>query len=424
MQRVAKTRAPGRIKTSLLKWLGVPIGLTDGSFWADYYGAGSTSGKTVDGSTILTLSAAWSCVRLLAETIATLPVGFYERRSDGSRIPATKHPLYGLLHNQPNADMTAVEFWEVMMAALLLWGNAYGELVRSGIRIVAIRLLLPQRMMVRRLRDGSLEYRYVELDGTQRVIPEGDIWHIRAFSTDGCLGMSTVSYGANVFGAAMAADEASAKVFANGLSVGGVLSTEQVLKKDQREEIRTDMAVKFAGAMNAGKTMVLEAGMKYQQVPMNPEDAQLLATRGFSVEEICRWFRVPPFMVGHSEKSTSWGTGIEQQMIGFLTFSLRPWLTRIEQSVRRSLLAPGERDRYFAEFAVEGLMRADSAARASFYSQMTQNGIYTRDDCREKENLPRVGGNAAVLTVQSNLLPLDSLGASMPADAAKDALRA
>ncbi|RZZ81406.1 phage portal protein [Pseudoxanthomonas winnipegensis] len=416
MSQESKQRSPGRFKSSVLKWLGVPIGLTDEAFWAAWAGGASASGKSVTHHTILQLSAAMACVRLISQTIATLPVGFYERKPDGTRVSASTHPLYELLHNQPNADMTAVQFWEVVLVSLLLWGNAYAEKTFSGSRLVSLEFLAPQRMAVRRLTTGELEYRYTDTDGRQRVISERAIWHIRGFSVDGVMGLSAIRAGAQVFGAAMAADEASAKVFANGMSVGGVLSTDQILSDKNRNTFRTNMQTEFAGAMNTGKTMLLEAGMKYQQVPMNPEDAQLLGTRAFNVEEVCRWFGVPPFMVGHSEKSTSWGTGIEQQMIGFLTFSLAPWLRRIEQSIRKDLLQPVERALFFAEFSVEGLLRADSAARATFYSTMVQNGIYSRDDCREKENLPRRGGHAAELTVQSNLLPIDMLGSGKSSD--------
>jgi HK97 family phage portal protein len=162
--------------------------------------------------------------------------------------------------------------------------------------------------------------------------------------------------------------------------------------------------------------------MDVTTVGINPDDAQLLQSRAFSVEEICRWFRVPPFMVGHSEKSTSWGTGIEQQMIGFLTFTLGPWLKRIEQAIQKDLMTPAERSRYFVKFNVEGLLRADSAARAAFYSAMVNNGIYTRDECREKEDMLPMGGNAAVLTVQTALAPLDDLGKTDDAGAARAAL--
>ncbi|OZI23610.1 phage portal protein [Bordetella genomosp. 9] len=410
----AKTAGQPSLKSSVGAWLGKRLGLTSTDFWSAWVGA-SNSGKPVTAQTALTVSAVWSCVHLIAETLATLPLDFY-RRTSGAPVEAPEHPLHDLLRFQPNADMTAVQFWEMLVACLLLWGNSFVEIVRLGVRVTALNPLLPWRMQVRRLTDGSLEYTYSDLDGKQRKIAEADMWHIAAFSLDGVLGMSTIRYGANVFGAAMAADEASAKVFANGLNVGGVLSTEQILTRKQRDEYREDMEARFSGALNAGKTLVLEAGMKYQQVPMNPEDAQLLATRGFNVEEVCRWFRVFPWMVGHTEKSTSWGTGIEQQLIAFLTFTLRPWLTRIEQSIRKSLLPSGQRSVFYAKFSVEGLLRADSAARASFYSVMTQNGIYSRDDCREKENMPRRGGNADVLTVQSNLLPIDQLGKASSSD--------
>jgi len=418
-----RSAAPDGVKSSVSDWIGRKLGLADTAFWAAWAGGASASGKAVTAQSALTLSAVWSCVRLLAETIATLPFDLY-RRQGREAVEATDLELYALLRHQPNADMTSVQFWEVLVACLLLWGNSFAEKRMSKGRIVAIDLLYPWRMQVRRLTDGSIEYRYNDIDGTHRVIPEDRMWHIAAFSLDGLLGMSTIRYGANVIGASLAADEASAKIFANGLNVGGVLSTDKILSPAQRTELGDSLSAKFAGAMNSGKTMVLEAGMKYQQVPMNPEDAQLLATRAFNVEEICRWFRVPPWMVGHTEKSSSWGTGIEQQMIAFLSFSLRPWLTRIEQSIRKSLLAPAERPQYFAKFNVEGLLRADSAARAAFYSVMTQNGIYTRDDCRLKENLPARGGNADVLTVQSNLLPIDKLGETAGAEQAKSAFSA
>lgn len=416
--QVNKASRPGFIKSALAGWLGRTMGLTDTAFWSAW-AMSSNSGKVVTVDKVLQVSAVWACVRLIAETIATLPMGVYQRKSDGGRESATQHPLYDLLHNQPNADMSAVQFWEVMVASMLLWGNAYAEKKYKRGELSSLDFLLPQSMSLTRKQDGSLKYSYHDRDGKTRVIPEAAIWHIPAFSIDGVLGLSAVCYGANVFGAAMSAEEASAKIFQNGLSAGGILSTDQLLKPEQREQIRTSMVSSFSGAVNAGKTMVLEAGMKYQQVSMNPEDAQLLATRAFNVEEICRWFRVPPFMVGHSEKSTSWGTGIEQQMLGFLTFALRPWLSRIEQAVRKSLLTPAERLYYFAEFNVEGLLRADSSARATYLAQMTQNGLMTRNEARAYDNRPALPGGDS-LTVQSNLLPIELLGRNLASAMAKE----
>jgi HK97 family phage portal protein len=418
-----KSAQPGLAKSALSAWIGKTIRLTDGSFWAAWAGGESSSGKCVTVDKALQLSAVWSCVRLLAETVATLPLGFYERTDDGRRS-ASSHPLYSLLHAQPNADMTAVEFWEVVMASLLLQGNAYVEIERIGARIVALVPLLPERMKIKVGEDGALQYRYLDpLTDATRPIADASMMHIRAFGTNGIVGLSPVSYARETLGATMAAEEASGKIFANGMRPSGVLSMEQILNKNQREEVRTSLTEQFAGSMNAGKMMVLEAGMKFQQVTMNPEDAQMLQTRAFNIEEICRWFRVWPGLIGHNAAGqTMWGSGVEQMMIGFLTFSLRPWLTRIEQAVRRSLLAPGERGRYFAEFAIEGLLRADSAARASFYSTMAQNGVMSRNEIRRKENLsPQPGGDQ--LTVQSNLLPLDQLGNAGGDGAAKSALR-
>lgn len=410
-QALVRSAEPGLIKSSLAGFVGQTLKLTDGNFWQAFYGTDSASGKTVSQQTALQVSAVWACVRLIAETIATLPLALYER-SGGVSVIAEGHPLHEVISRQPNADQTPVEFWECVVASLLLHGNAFLYPTRSAGRVIALDFMLPQSVTVRRRATGDIEYTYIDTAGKRHVLGENEVMHIRGFGTDPLQGLSPLSMGRNVFGAAMAADESASKMFANGMKLGGVLSTDHILKPEQRADVRKSMTEQFTGAVNAGKTMVLEAGMKYQQVSMTPEDAQMLQTRGFNVEEICRWFRTPPWMVGHSAQgATKWGTGMEQEMTAFLTFTLLPWMKRIEQSISRWLLTPIERRSFFAKFNPEGLLRADSAARASFYSSMVQNGIYTRDDCREKENLSRRGGNADELTVQSNLLPIDKLGA-------------
>lgn len=423
-QAMVKSAEPGLMKSTLGNWLGQTLKLTDSRFWSNFYGADSASGQIVSVDSALQLSTAWACVRLIAETIATLPISLYERK-DGAPVVATMHPVHYVISQQPNADQTPVEFWENVLASLLLQGNSFNDPVRSGKDLVSLEFMLPQRMGApRRLADGTIEYTYTDWDGTLRTFTDETLMHTRGFGTNPLCGLSPIAKGRNIFGAAMAADEAASKMFANGMKLGGVLSTDQILKPEQRKDLKSDMAAQFTGAVNAGKTMVLEAGMKYQQVSMTPEDAQMLQTRAFNVEEICRWFRVPPWMVGHTEKSTSWGSGIEQQMLGFISFTLLPWMVRIEQSVNRRLLLPEERRYFFAKFNIEGLLRADSATRAAFYAAMTQNGIYTRDFCREKEGLPPMGGNAAVLTIQSNMLPIDALGQSGDGQKARDALAA
>lgn len=416
------SKQPGRIKSAVLGWLGVPIALTDGDFWRAFGAAGGFNGKAVTVDSALRLATVWSCVRLISETISTLPLGFFERMPDGSRRSANEHPLYELLHNQPNADMTAAQFWEAVIASMLLWGAGYIEKARIGSRLVALNFLIPARVKKRRLPSGAMEYRYRDLDGTTRLIPEEDMINIPAFTLDGINGLTPMAYGANVFGSAGATDEASAKVFTSGMRAAGFLKVNSTLKPEQRELLKKSVANFAAGGPDAGGVMTLENGTDYQALTINPNDSQMLESRNFNVEELCRWFRVPPSMVGHGSAASNWGTGIEQQMIGFLTFTLRPWLTRVEQAIRKSMLEPGERKRYFAEFSVEGLLRADSAARAAFYSIMTQNGIYTRNEVRRMENLPSmVGGDE--LTVQSNLIPLSLLGkATSTAAAAKTAI--
>lgn len=399
-------KKPGRIKAAILGWLGVPVGLTDEAFWAAF--GTSEAGQQVTERTVLQLSTVWACARLIAETIATLPLGIYERTSQGRRS-AREHPLYLILHDQANADSTAAVFWEAMILSMLLRGNGIAEKQLLGNRLVGLRFLAPARLNITRNMSGQRRYLYTESDGNQREISESRIFRIPGFTLDGDWGVSSIEYGAKVFGSALAAATAANGTFERGLSQTVAFKFPHLLKKEQREEFRETFK-EIAGAVNAGKPALLEGGMEAQTIGINPKDAQLLESRAFSVEEICRWFRVPPFMVGHSEKSTSWGTGIEHQMIGFLTFTLRPWLTRIEQAIRKDLLSPVERLRYYAEFSVEGLLRADSAGRSEYLSKMVNNGLMTRDEARAKENLAPKGGNADVLTVQTALVPIDQLG--------------
>ncbi len=412
-----QAKKPGRIRAAILEWFGIHG--TDYVYIGD--AATSTSGQTVTPPAMLTLSAVWACTRLIAETIATLPLSMYERTGSGKRL-APQHPLHFILHDQPNPDTTAAVHWEATVAAMLLRGNGRAEKLIFNGRLVGLNFLHPDRLTWTRF-NGRKVWRYTEDDGRQREIPNERIWSIPGFSMDGKEGLSVVAYGANVFGAAMAADQAASSTFSKGLMPTTVLEYPKVLNPAQRAEARTTLEA-LSGAANAGRPIILEAETKIHAMGINPSDAQLLESRGFSVEEICRWFRVPPFMVGHAEKSTSWGTGIEQQMLGFLTFTLAPWLRRIEQSISKDLLAPADRQRYYPKFAVEGLLRADSAGRANFYSAMVNNGILTRDEVRELEDREPMGGNAAVLTVQTALAPLDTLGTATETQQLRASLRA
>lgn len=378
----------------------------------------SVTGIAVTAKSVMQLDAVWSCVRLISETIATLPLSMHERTAKGKQL-ASAHPLHFIIHDQPNADSTASVFWEAMVAAMLLRGAGRAEKMMVGGRLVALAFLNPDKLVIGRDSNGRKVYRYPRPNGEMREIPASLVWTIPGFTLDGENGVSVVAYGAKVFGTAIASEQAAAKTFKSGLLQTIYYKVDAFLKPDQRAEFKKNLS----GTIERGEAPLLEGGTSAASLGVNPSDAQLLESRAFSVEAICRWFRVPPWMVGHTEKSTSWGTGIEQQMIGFLTFTLGPWLRRIEQAISKDLLTPSERTRYYPKFAVEGLLRADSAGRAAFYAAMVNNGILTRDEIRELEDREPMGGNAAVLTVQSAMTPLDALGTQTDATQARAALR-
>ena len=370
----------------------------------ELYASAVDSGVVISPQAVMQLDAVWACVRLISETIASLPLGMYERTPQGRRY-APHHPLHYLIHDQPNADSTATVFWEAVVASMLLRGAARIEKQIVAGRLAGLLFLDPDRLTITTDTQGRKTYLYRE-GGAQRSIPADRIWTIPGFTLDGINGVSVIAYGAKVFGAAIAAEQAAAKTFKNGMLQTVFYKVNTWLRPDQRAEFKKSLAQ----SIQRGEAPLLEGGTDASMLGIKPSDAQLLESRAFSVEAICRWFRVPPWMVGHTEKSTSWGTGIEQQMIGFLTFTLSPWLKRIEQAITKDLLSPAERLKFYAKFSVEGLLRADSAGRANFYASMVNNGILTRDEVRELEDREPMGGNAAVLTVQSAMTTLDAVG--------------
>lgn len=398
----------GIVKAALLNWLGVPISPTDDLTWWMGGGGSSAAGKSVTVNSALQLSTTWACVRLVSETVSTLPLKIYERLPDGSRQVANNHPLYALLCRSPNIEQTPSRFMLQIVASICLWGNAYVEKIYIGSRLVSLQPIKPQTVKPERNKTtGALEYVVMEA-GKTRTISEKNMMHLRGFGLDGVVGLSTVSVGKETFGAAQAADEASSKVFANGLQSSGFLSTEATLKPDQRDKVRGSIE-KFSGSKNAGKIMVLENGFEYHGITMNPEAAQLLQTRAFAIEEICRWFRVPPFMVGHLDKQSSWASSVEGMNLQFLSNTLRPLLVNIEQEIARCLIGAADFEKYFVSFAVEGLLRADSTGRSNFYNAAVNNGWMSRNEVRSKEDMPPVAGGD-IYTVQAALIPLDQVG--------------
>jgi HK97 family phage portal protein len=393
-----------------VSYLARSIGLTDPRLYRALGSVPTSSGETVNTASVLGLAAAWACVNLLAGTIASLPLMVYRTRN-GARTVASDHPLYRILHDSPNADQTALDFWEFVCASLELHGNAYAEVVRArNGRIIALGVpITPELVTVRRLDTGALEYEWVD-QGRRIIAGQDRVLHIRGFGGNPLGGLSTLSAGRQSFGLAQAIERASGDTFRNGVRPSGLLKTADTLTIDQRKQAEELLQEKFSGAINAGRPMLLDRGMDWVQLSISPEDAQMLQSRAFSVEEVCRFFGVPPFMVGHTEKTTSWGTGLEQQTLGFQKFTLRRRLKRIEQALEKQLLSVADRLAGITiEFNLEGLLRADSAARASFYQLMLTNGVMTINEVRSLENLPPVeGGDEPRMQMQN--VPITQAG--------------
>lgn len=373
---------------------------------ADMRDASAQSGGNASG-----LAATWACVNLITGTIASLPLAVYRSGPDGVKKVAKDHTLYFILHDSPNYDQTAVDFWGYMGAGIELQGNAYAKMEkRSDGSIISLTPLRPDAVKVTRLFNGDLEYDWTE--NGQRVVRKGsEILHIRGPLGNALSGASALSVCRSSFDSAVHADRAASTMFANGIQPSGVLSTDPSisLTPEQREKFDEYLGQRFIGARNAGRPLLLDRGMKWTQMTMSPEDAQMLETRRFGVEEICRIFGVPPHMIGHSEKSTSWGTGLEQQTLGFVKFSLRQRLKRIEQALEKQLLTAADRNAGISiEFNLEGLLRGDSMSRAQFYQSGLQNGWRTINEVRALENLePVEGGDVPRMQMQNVPLTAD-----------------
>lgn len=366
---------------------------------------GNDAGVRVTSTNSMQLDTVWACVRLIAESMAMLPLHLMVRDAKRPRR-AEKHALYDLLLYSPNSKSTAYLFWEALVTALLLQGNAYVEVKRYEGEIRSLMFLAPNRLTVLRDINGEKRFFYVEDDGRQREIARAKVWQVQGYSLDGKDGCSVVEYGTKVIGGAIAAERSAARTFWNGMMQAVYYTVQAFLSEEQRETFREHVL----GTVERGQTPILEGGTDVKSIQIKPSDAQLLESRSYSVEQLCRWFRVPPSMVGHTEKSTSFGQGMEQQVLGFLQFSLTPWITRIEQSITLNLLTPAERLRYYPKFDVTALMRADSAARAKYYDTLVKGAMMTPDEARAAEGLPLMGGNAGKLLIQGAMVLLDGIG--------------
>lgn len=362
----------------------------------------TTSGKPVNERTAMQTTAVYACVRILAEAVASLPLHVYEYQDDGGKKLVHAHPLYYLLHDEPNPEMTSFVFRETLMSHLLIWGNAYAQIIRDGTgRVLGLYPLLPDKMDVQRDDRGNIYYVYSRNSDENPMFKEygdirlkaEDVLHIPGLGFDGLIGYSPIAMAKNAVGMTLACEEYGASFFANGANPGGVLEHPGVLKDPSK--VRESWNSVYRGVNNAHKIAVLEEGMKYQQIGIPPEEAQFLETRKFQINEIARLYRIPPHMVGDLDKSSF--SNIEQQSLEFVKYTLDPWVIRWEQSLQRSLLLPGEKGKYFIKLNVDGLLRGDYQSRMNGYAVGRQNGWFSANDIREMENMNPIpdeqGGN-------------------------------
>ena len=392
------------VLSRLLKHRASPKNRLYGSTYSFFFG-GTASGKTVNERTAMQTTAVYACVRILAETIASLPLNIYRSTGNGKE-KAIDHQLYYLLHDEPNPEMTSFVFRETLMSHLLLWGNAYAQIIRDGRgKVLALYPLLPDRMTVDRTTEGQLYFEYRKDTGYVILRPE-DILHIPGLGFDGLVGYSPIAMAKNAIGMAIATEEYGGKFFANGASPGGVLEHPGVVKDPAR--IRESWNAVYQGSSNAHRIAVLEEGMKFQSIGIPPEQAQFLETRKFQTEEICRIFRVPPHLVANLDKATF--SNIEHQSISFVVHTIRPWLVRLEQGMNKALLTPSEKGQYFVGFVVDGLLRGDYASRMQGYAIGIQNGFLSPNDVRTLENMNTIE-HGDIYAMNGNMLKLEDVGA-------------
>ena len=409
------------IISGLFKSRDKPTDRTAGSSYSFFLG-GTASGKYVTERSAMQMTAVYCCVRILSEAVASLPLQFYRYTDDGGKEKAVEHPLYFLLHDEPNPKMTSFIFRETLMTHLLLWGNAYSQIIWNGKgEVVALYPLMPDRMKVDRDEHGRLYYEYTVYDsddvdgrkGTNKVertvrLQPHDVLHIPGLGFDGLVGYSPIAMAKNAIGLAIATEEYGSKFFANGAASSGVLEHPGTIKNPSK--VRESWQATFGGSGNANKIAVLEEGMKYTPISISPEQAQFLETRKFQIDEIARIFRVPPHMIGDLEKSSF--NNIEQQSLEFVKYTLDPWVSRWEQAMVRALLTPDEKKKYFFKFNVDGLLRGDYQSRMNGYATARQNGWMSANDIRELENLDRIpaeqGGD--LYLINGNMTKLEDAG--------------
>lgn len=406
------------------------LGLTDGHGWSSFFGRESNSGKLVTIDSAMQLSTTWACIKLNAQAASSLPLAIFEKMDNDSRAVVADDEIAEIIGSDgsPNADQTPLEFWEGVVAWLMTSGNAYAVKEFAGKKLSSLEPVMSTHCKPTRKADGTLIYRVTDRGRTEEL-PRDKVFHVKGFGQslkNLDEGLSPIAAGVHSLGAAMAAQEAAGKTFANGMRPTGFFLFDQTLSGPQREQAHKVLVEPLKSSSNAGGVGILEAGVKWQSVSLDPEDAQMLETRRFDVEEICRWFGVPPIIIGHAAQGqTMWGTGVESILIAWLTLGIDPICDRIEARIKKQLIRPTGNRRRYAEFNREALLQMDSKAKAEFLSKVVNNGLMTRHEGRSKLNLPRVSDpNADKLTVQSAMVPLDQLGKPQEGSQARAAMLA
>jgi HK97 family phage portal protein len=378
------------------------------TFWQSPYNfffGSTTSGKTVNERTAMQTTAVYACVRILAETIASLPLHTY-KRIDKGKEKAVDHDLYYLLHDAPNSEMTSFIFRETMMSHLLLWGNSYSQILRDGRnKVKALYPLMPDKVTVDRTKTGEIYYIYNK-EGEYYPLRNDQVLHIPGLGFDGLIGYSPIAMAKNAIGMSIATEEYGSKFFSNGANPSGVLEHPGVIKDPKR--VRESWNSVYQGSSNAHKVAVLEEGMAFKSIGIPPDQAQFLDTRKFQIEEICRIFRVPPHLVANLERATF--SNIEHQSISFVVHTIRPWLIRIEQAINKALLSEGEKRTYFVSFVADGLLRGDYKTRMEGYAVGIQNGFLSPNDVRSLENMNAIE-HGDVYAMNGNMLKIQDVGA-------------
>ncbi len=403
----------------LLDWSRRLLRLDDPGGWV---GGGHLAGRApvrpISPWAALQLGAVWSCVRVKSNTVGALPCSVMQAGINNEFKPLTGHPVYDLVHAKPNADQTATEFWRAAIAALDLWGNAYAEKVRAGDgTLTALNWLKPDRTRREKDVNGVVTFVHYDDAGHRVVFAEDDVWHIKGFTAGGELGLSAIQFGSRTLAVASETQSSVLSFFRNGMRAAGFFKSPIVLSDQQRKDFRANVIERHSGAENTATAGLLEGGFDWVAVDIKPQDAQLLESRRFDIEEICRWLDTPPILIGHTAAGqTMWGSGVEQIFSGWFTLVIQPLLVGIEQSANLALLTRAERQAgLFIHFNFDAILRADATARADFLTKLCFNAIMTRNEARAKENLPRSEeAGADKLTLQINMTTLEKLTTADP----------